>query len=72
MNAIEDSAVIDAESFALDFQVVKHPQEENAQPQLTSLSGCTPGCLTNNTCQTCTCQAGCISDIVHCGTLFTC
>jgi hypothetical protein len=72
MKTLEDSKAIDPESFVLDFRVVKHPQEEQAMPPLTSVVACTSGCLTNNTCQTCTCNDGCVSDINNCGTAYSC
>ncbi|GCE49894.1 gallidermin/nisin family lantibiotic [Thermosporothrix hazakensis] len=51
------------EDFKLEIKVVKYEQEDaNATPQITSFFNCTPGCLTNNTCQTCTCAQGCPSD----------
>ncbi len=58
--------------FDLDIRVVKQEEANNSTPNFTSIFACTPGCLTHNTCQTCTCAQGCISDIIHCGTAFTC
>jgi hypothetical protein len=50
------------DDFKLEIHVVKYEQAENKIPNFTSFFDCTPGCLTNNTCQTCTCAQGCPSD----------
>jgi hypothetical protein len=72
MKKFETDKTTDLKSFILDFRVVKHPQEEHAMPPITSVVACTSGCITNDTCQSCTCAHGCVSDVNDCGTAYTC
>jgi gallidermin/nisin family lantibiotic len=72
MNALASRNDTVDDHLELDVRVVIHTNAENVKPEVTSLWLCTPGCATNATCGTCSCQYGCISDINNCGTAYSC